>query len=297
MEAAGFLCLLLCGSVHLVSSETLHVSQKEGNVAVLHCGRLTSGKVTWSRDTNGQRVDILTTHNGQTTKRITDPDRRYDSQADVALTIRRVSQSDAGRYYCSGATVELSVTEEILHVRQTVGSRVVLHCGRLTKGPVTWSRDTNRQRVDILTTHNGETTKHIADPHRYSAGGSLALIIHRVSQSDAGRYYCSGATVELIVTSGTTPWQVLITVAVSCLVAVALVLFLWKCFYKRKAAFTVQQKQDHVYDCVDNNMPMTQPASDQQNAAEPIYHLATHPEVQVTGKPTAVLLRRPNTAL
>ncbi|KAL7868447.1 hypothetical protein SRHO_G00098310 [Serrasalmus rhombeus] len=46
-------------------------------------------------------------------------------------------------------------------------------------------------------------TKHIADPdRRYSSGASLALVIFRVSQSDAGRYYCSGATVELTVTSG-----------------------------------------------------------------------------------------------
>ena len=91
-------------------TETLHEFQTEGNIAILHCGNLTNGKVTWSRDTNGQRVDILTTHNGETTKHITDPDRRYSSGANLVLTIFRVSQSDAGRYYCSGATVELSVT-------------------------------------------------------------------------------------------------------------------------------------------------------------------------------------------
>ncbi|KAL6473466.1 hypothetical protein MHYP_G00170270 [Metynnis hypsauchen] len=201
MERVGFFCLMLCGYLHMISSETLHVRQKEGNIAVLHCGRLTNGKVTWSRDTNGQRVDILTTHDGETTKHIADPDRRYSSGANLALTIFRVSQSDAGRYYCSGATVELSVTEQTLHVRQKEGNIAVLHCGRLTKGKVTWSRDTNGQRVDILTTHDGKTTKHIADPHRrYSAGANLALSIFRVSQSDAGRYYCSGATVELSVT-------------------------------------------------------------------------------------------------
>ncbi|KAL6473464.1 hypothetical protein MHYP_G00170250 [Metynnis hypsauchen] len=101
---------VLCGIHHEPCCQTLHVRQKEGNLATLYCGRLTSGKVTWSRDTNGQRVDILTTHNGKMTKHIADPDRRYTSQADVALIILRVSQSDAGRYYCSGATVELSVT-------------------------------------------------------------------------------------------------------------------------------------------------------------------------------------------
>ncbi|KAL7868622.1 hypothetical protein SRHO_G00100060 [Serrasalmus rhombeus] len=204
MDRVGFLCLLLCGFLHMINSETLHVRQKEGNVVVLHCGRLSKGPVTWSRDTNGQRVDILTTHNGEMTKHIPDPDRRYSSGADLALTIFRVSQSDAGRYDCSGATVELSVTAETLHVRQKEGRIAVLRCGRLTKGPVTWSRDTNGQRVDILTTHNGQTTKHIPDPdRRYGSGADLVLIIRRVSQTDAGRYDCSGATVELSVTEET----------------------------------------------------------------------------------------------
>ncbi|XP_037398696.1 uncharacterized protein LOC108410942 [Pygocentrus nattereri] len=77
-------------------------------------------------------------------------------------------------------------------------------------------------------------------------------------------------------------WKVLIIIAVSCLLAVALVLFLWKNFYKRKAVCTVKQKQDHLYDCTDNNMPTTQAASNQQNPKEPVYHLVTQP-VQITG--------------
>ncbi|KAL7868681.1 hypothetical protein SRHO_G00100650 [Serrasalmus rhombeus] len=91
-------------------AKTLHQTEKEGNTVALKCGRLTKGPVTWSRDTNGQRVDILTTHNGETNKHIADPDRRYDTRKDPVLIIYGVSQSDAGRYDCSGATVELSVT-------------------------------------------------------------------------------------------------------------------------------------------------------------------------------------------
>ena len=91
-------------------TEVLHVTSKEGNIAILHCGELTTGTVTWSRDINGHRVDILTTtHNGETTKPVSDPDRRYSSGANLALTIVRVSQLDAGRYHCNGSTVELSV--------------------------------------------------------------------------------------------------------------------------------------------------------------------------------------------
>ncbi|KAL7868551.1 hypothetical protein SRHO_G00099350 [Serrasalmus rhombeus] len=193
MERIGLFCLLLGGSVHMISSETLHVRQKEGNIAVLHCGRLTNGKVTWSRDTNGQRVDILTTHNGQTTKHIADPDRRYGSRKD------------------------------------------------------------------------------------------LVLIIYGVSQSDAGRYDCSRATVELSVTSGKVLQNFLITVAVSCLVAVALVLYLWRCFYKRKAAYIVSQNQDGLYDSTENTIPTTQPA----RTKEPIYYLATDPGAQITDKQSA----------
>ena len=86
-------------------------SQRGGGRASLCCGRLADGRGAWGRDTNGQRVDILTTHNGETTKHIADPDRRYSSGANLILIIFRVSQADAGRYYCSGATVELTVTE------------------------------------------------------------------------------------------------------------------------------------------------------------------------------------------
>ncbi|XP_037398703.1 uncharacterized protein LOC119264342 [Pygocentrus nattereri] len=110
MNLLLLLSLLIYSSMHTAGTETLHVRQTVGSRATLYCGNLTNGEVTWSRDTNGQRVDILTTHNGQTTKHIADPDRRYGSGADLALIIRRVSQSDAGRYDCSGATVDLSVT-------------------------------------------------------------------------------------------------------------------------------------------------------------------------------------------
>ncbi|KAL7868654.1 hypothetical protein SRHO_G00100380 [Serrasalmus rhombeus] len=140
---------------------------------------------------------------------------------------------------------------ETLHVSQTEGRIAVLHCGRLTKGKVTWTRDTNGQRVDILTTHNGEMTKHIADPdRRYGSGANLVLTIFRVSQSDAGRYDCSGATVELSVTSGT--------------------------------GYAVKHNQEHVYDSIDDTMPTAQPVSDQQRTEEPIYYLASHPGAQTT---------------
>ncbi|KAL7868546.1 hypothetical protein SRHO_G00099300 [Serrasalmus rhombeus] len=141
--------------------------------------------------------------------------------------------------------------QETLHQTEKEGNTVALRCGNLTKGKVKWSRDANGQRVDILTTHNGEMTKHITDPDkRYNSQADLALIIRRVSQSDAGRYDCSGAAVELSVTSGT--------------------------------GYAVKHNQEHVYDSIDDTMPTAQPVSDQQRTEEPIYYLATDPGAQTT---------------
>ncbi|XP_072530135.1 uncharacterized protein [Salminus brasiliensis] len=120
MEHVGFLCLLLCGHLLLVSSgESLCVRVKENRRATIPCGKLTKGKVTWSRDINGERVDILTTHNGELTKHITDPDRRYSSGADIVLIIFKALQSDAGRYYCNGTTVELTLNETCKSISKT----------------------------------------------------------------------------------------------------------------------------------------------------------------------------------
>ncbi|KAI4904818.1 hypothetical protein NFI96_010663, partial [Prochilodus magdalenae] len=243
---------------------TLRVSQTEGNIAILPCGGKTTGSVTWSRDTNGQREDILNTTNGKTTKLISDPDTRYSAGVDLVLYILRVSQSDAGRYYCGGATVELTVTDHVVRVNQTEGTQAILHCGTQTTGTVTWSRDTNGQRVDILNTTNGEVM-YSADS-RYTTGRSLTLIIPGVSRSDAGTYYCNRATVELTVIPGTVLF--LISTVVSCLATLVLLLILWRRFYKNNAAHAVSRNQDHVYETIECTTPSAQPETLRVNQTE-----------------------------
>ncbi|KAG9281412.1 cell wall protein DAN4-like isoform X3 [Astyanax mexicanus] len=109
MEGSGFLwVLLLCGRV-LLASKVLNVKGREGNVVILRCGKLSKGNVIWSREINGQKVDILNNNNGQVTRYSAGSDRRYGSGGNLWLNIFRVSQSDAGRYYCNGETVELTV--------------------------------------------------------------------------------------------------------------------------------------------------------------------------------------------
>uniref|UniRef100_A0A3B1J1M6 Ig-like domain-containing protein n=1 Tax=Astyanax mexicanus TaxID=7994 RepID=A0A3B1J1M6_ASTMX len=100
-----FTLCLLC----FLLSEVLHVKGREGNVVILPCGKLSKGNVTWSREINGQKVDILNNNNGQVTRYSAGSDGRYSSGGNLWLNIFRVSQSDAGRYYCNGETVELTL--------------------------------------------------------------------------------------------------------------------------------------------------------------------------------------------
>ncbi|XP_053092581.1 uncharacterized protein LOC117597929 [Pangasianodon hypophthalmus] len=211
MKRIGFICLLLCVSVHIANS--VKQSCREKNICVLKCGKETNGNVTWSRDIDGKREKILTIYKETVIKHITDPDRRYRSGAGLILSIFKFSPSDAGRYYCNENTVELSVikTEIISEVTTTTVKKscrekniCVLKCGKETNGNVTWSRDVDGKREKILTIYKETVIKHITDPDkRYSSGAGLILSIFGFSPSDAGRYYCNENTVELSVTSKT----------------------------------------------------------------------------------------------
>ena len=68
--------------------------------------------MTWSRETNSTRVDILTADGDGNKKHIPDPGGRYSSLADPfkSLYIRRVNMSDSGTYFCNNAAaVQLTV--------------------------------------------------------------------------------------------------------------------------------------------------------------------------------------------
>ena len=59
--------------------------------------------MTWSRETNGHKVDILTARGVGDIRHINDPGKRFFSLADEfkSLYIRRVTVSDSGRYFCN----------------------------------------------------------------------------------------------------------------------------------------------------------------------------------------------------
>ncbi|MCI4381418.1 hypothetical protein PGIGA_G00251430 [Pangasianodon gigas] len=124
MKHLGFICLLLCVSIHTANS--VKKSCREKNICVLECGKETNGNVTWSRDVDGKREKILTIYKEMVIKHITDPDKHYSSGASLILSIFKFSPSDAGRYYCNENTVELSVTSKtdiIMKMRGTWSER------------------------------------------------------------------------------------------------------------------------------------------------------------------------------
>ncbi|XP_037398600.1 cell wall integrity and stress response component 3-like isoform X2 [Pygocentrus nattereri] len=162
------------------------------------------------------------------TKRIADPDKHYNSQADLALIIHRVSQSDAGRYDCSGATVELSVTSGT--------------------GPNSITTPKTTTTSTSATTATSTTTS--TAKRRGKKAKSTTTTTSRAKRTATKTTEASTTTEDL--------WKVLTTVTVSCLVAVVLVLLSWICFYKRKG-YAVKHNQEHVYDSIDDTMPTAQP--------------------------------------
>ena len=72
----------------------------EGYWAFLTCPHSVEGKVTWSREIDGSKVDILAT-DGDKDQRFNDPQERYSSLPDKSLFIISLFVSDSGTYYCN----------------------------------------------------------------------------------------------------------------------------------------------------------------------------------------------------
>ncbi|XP_076610717.1 uncharacterized protein LOC143335302 [Chaetodon auriga] len=143
----------------------------------LPCPRPVDGAVTWTRETNGQRVDLLTVDEDKEIKHIDDRLKRYSSLADKSLHIREVNTSDSGRYFCNNQTAaDLTVIPSGTTRRVAERTTVALTCPR-DAGGSTWSRDAGDIR------HRGRF---------YVSTVDRTLTVRDVQPGDSGLYYCDG---------------------------------------------------------------------------------------------------------
>ncbi|XP_038581313.1 uncharacterized protein LOC119907668 [Micropterus salmoides] len=196
MSAIICSCLLAFALSCKVSAAINH--EEHENPAILQCHQVTlrcphpvEGKVTWSREINGNKVNILTA-DGDGDLRHNDPNRRYSSPGDKSLYISRVTVSDAGRYFCNNEpAVELTVIPQgTVRVTAAERTRVTLKCPPDVGGSAvpTWSGD------------SGE----IQQKGRFNVSPvDNTLTITDLRPEDSGLYYCDGKPAAyLTVTKG-----------------------------------------------------------------------------------------------
>lgn len=84
---------------------------EEKDSIALHCPlQSVKGKVTWSREINGSKVDILIVDGDRDIRLVHDRYKRYSSLADKSLHIFRAAVSDTAKYLCNNEpAAELTV--------------------------------------------------------------------------------------------------------------------------------------------------------------------------------------------
>ncbi|XP_038580047.1 uncharacterized protein LOC119906772 [Micropterus salmoides] len=224
MRATICCCLLAFVLSFNVTAGINHVVVEEKSFVFLPCPHPVEGKATWSREINGNRVDIFII-DGEREIRGNNTDRRYGSVGDKfkSLVISRVNLSDTGRYLCNNEpAVELMVIKPGETARLTVVERtnITLNCPSAVSGSrdPTWTRE--NRGTNITVSSQNEMDKHA----RYSTTEET-LTITDVQPDDAGLYYCDGKpVVHLNVTKDEQSEKVYFVPLVVCVVLIVLLL-------------------------------------------------------------------------
>ncbi|XP_042291818.1 transcription initiation factor TFIID subunit 12-like isoform X7 [Thunnus maccoyii] len=172
-------CLLALVLGCNVTAEIIHQIVKEEQQVSLRCSHSVEGKVTWSREINGNTVDIFIV-DGDRDQRFNDPHKRYSSAVDKSLHISRVAVSDSGKYLCNNeSAVELTVIPSgTTTVSIAEKSNVNLTCPDVGGSHVpTWTREIDGKQQQIR--------PHVSAVDKY-------LNIPDVQPGDSGLYYCDG---------------------------------------------------------------------------------------------------------
>ncbi|XP_030597766.1 uncharacterized protein LOC115788747 [Archocentrus centrarchus] len=180
MRVNIYCCLIAWALSSNVTAGLTRKVFKEKENAILPCPHSVKGKVLWSRESEGRKVDILTADCDGNEKHINDSGRRYSSQADMSLIILKASVSDSGRYLCNNeAAVELTVIPSGTMIHSVEErSNITVKCSHDVgeSGVRKWSKDNAEiQQGSIHVSTENQT-----------------LIIIAAELADTGLYYCDG---------------------------------------------------------------------------------------------------------
>ncbi|XP_071386043.1 mucin-5B-like isoform X2 [Centroberyx affinis] len=199
MRVNVFDCLLAFALVCAGSNTNAEINHKiveEKDPATLPCPPSVKDRptATWSRESKGSKVDILTVAGDGHKKHIHDPFKRYQSEADNSLYITKTNVSDTGKYFCNDEpAVELTVIPPgTARQRAVEKTNVTLKCPHAGLDVLTWSRIISGGEQDIYVIQNG-TGKHLqGQGRRFGSTKDKSLTITKVKPADSGLYYCDG---------------------------------------------------------------------------------------------------------
>ncbi|XP_041823272.1 uncharacterized protein LOC121628318 [Melanotaenia boesemani] len=178
------ICYLLAFALQTITADLIYDVAEEKKHITLRCPHSGKGKVTWSRENPGSKVDILTCDGDKTIKHIKDPQKHYSTTADKSLFIFRINVSDSGRYLCNNQpAVELTVIPSGIEIQNvTERSKISLKCPPDVEGShdPTWSREIAGKQRQIS---------------RHVSAVDKTLTIRNVERDDFGLYFCDGKPV------------------------------------------------------------------------------------------------------
>ncbi|KAL7381349.1 hypothetical protein ABVT39_004536 [Epinephelus coioides] len=267
------ICLLALLLGCHVTAEILHEIVVEKTSATLRCPHSVEGNVIWSRESHGNKTDILTVNGDGDLKHIHDPGKLYSSLADKSLVILRVTISDSGRYLCNNEpAVELTVIPSgTIRLNATEGTTITLTCPLDVGGSVpTWSRG------------SGEIQQ---EKGFYVSPLDNTLTIKDVQLRSSGLYYCGKPAVYLNVIKAASKERLVCGLVVSLLVLIILVIIIIY-FTQRRRLKT--QDRCPVYDEIQDGFVL-QPINAGSNQNDPTY--STIPDLPTVQKKTNTSLR------
>ncbi|XP_034401546.1 uncharacterized protein LOC117739316 isoform X10 [Cyclopterus lumpus] len=174
-------CALVALLACTAAAEIIHEVVEEQTSVSLRCPHSVEGTVTWSRENNGREVKILTVDVDSDIRQVKDPQKRYSSLSDKSLSIRRVTASDSGRYFCNREAVELTVIPPGTTTRDaTEGTEVTLTCPPDAGGP--FNKRWSSNNTGDINTQTGF----------YVSPVDQMLTITSVELKHSGLYFCEG---------------------------------------------------------------------------------------------------------